>query len=280
MHRRRQLIRFYGYLKNITFHPDRLAWLLIFVLLVSGTIWLARSSASSEPASTMPTDRPLKMMTFNIRHAEGGDGKVALNRIADLLKETGADVIALQEVDRYWPRSGFKDQVRELAGRLHMQWRFVSSLGQGKREYGNAILSRFPIEHSESIRLPGKRESRSMLETSIKVGDGSIRVVTLHLGVGLADRHAQMPLLLDRIASYTGPTVLMGDWNMSAEDPLLIPLSSHWSRLRLPTHEATVENGRQIDHIFVNFEAGNEHAWTRPSKASDHYPVLAYIERP
>ena len=54
----------------------------------------------------------IKIVTYNIQFGQGRDGKVDLGRIIDSVK--GADLIALQEVDRFWPRSGEIDQVREI----------------------------------------------------------------------------------------------------------------------------------------------------------------------
>ena len=53
-----------------------------------------------------------KIVTYNIQFGQGRDGKVDINRIVDALQ--GADVIALQEVDRFWDRSGMSDQVASL----------------------------------------------------------------------------------------------------------------------------------------------------------------------
>ncbi|HIL95065.1 MAG TPA: hypothetical protein EYG51_04015, partial [Pseudomonadales bacterium] len=54
----------------------------------------------------------IKIVTYNIQFGQGRDGKVDINRIADAI--CGADIIALQEVDRFWDRSGMSDQVASL----------------------------------------------------------------------------------------------------------------------------------------------------------------------
>mgnify|MGYP001438299506 FL=1 len=103
----------------------------------------------------------LKVMTYNIRHGRGMDNKVNLDRIAEDIRKSMADIVALQEVDRFNFRSGFRDQAKLLADRLDMHWCFATSMRWGFMQYGNAILSRFPIEHSEVYTLPGMKERRT-----------------------------------------------------------------------------------------------------------------------
>src|SRR5690554_5844498 len=106
----------------------------------------------------------MKFMTFNIRHALGLDGQIRLERISDLIAQSGADVISLQEVDRFMSRSGNVDQAAELGRVLKMQWWYAASIRHGRSEYGNAILCRCPIVDDQVIFLPGEKERRSLLK--------------------------------------------------------------------------------------------------------------------
>ncbi|MFK7697010.1 endonuclease/exonuclease/phosphatase family protein [Paenibacillus sp. HJGM_3] len=216
-------------------------------------------------------------MTYNMRHAQGADGQVDLNRVARLLQTSQADVIALQEVDRYWGRSGNRDQIKALADRLGMEWRFSPSLNDGKRQYGNALLSKYPIDRSESILLPGKQEQRSLLDARLLIGEAILRVVTTHLGVTSSDRQSQLERIRQQLADDEGPTVLLGDWNMAADDPNLVHHLPQWTILPLPVGASTLVSGDAIDHIFVNFDAGGAVARAWPSLASDHFPVMAHF---
>ena len=58
----------------------------------------------------------MKFTTYNIQFGRGLDGKYDLDRIAKEVED--ADIIALQEVERFMPRSGDIDQVAELASLL------------------------------------------------------------------------------------------------------------------------------------------------------------------
>ena len=63
----------------------------------------------------------IKIVTYNIQFGQGRDGKVDLSRIIDAVQ--GADVIALQEVDRFWTRSQMADQVEVLVNAFAGFWR-------------------------------------------------------------------------------------------------------------------------------------------------------------
>ena len=62
----------------------------------------------------------LKVMSYSIRHGKGLDGKASLSRIAEVITKAQPDIVALQGVDRFMPRSGFRDQLKRLAKLLGM----------------------------------------------------------------------------------------------------------------------------------------------------------------
>src|SRR5262245_27986995 len=104
----------------------------------------------------------LRFMTFNIQHGQGGDGRVDLARTSQVIRDAGAEVVGLQEVDRnYGTRSGLIDQAEWLARDLGMHVVYGANTdldpptaGAARRQFGNAILSAFPIVDWENIHLP------------------------------------------------------------------------------------------------------------------------------
>ncbi|MBT5621283.1 MAG: endonuclease, partial [Verrucomicrobia bacterium] len=132
-----------------------------FFLSVLGLTWL--------PGCNSPDITPvvLRVMTYNIHHAEGLDGKVDLERIANVLQQSNADVIALQEVDKNTERTGGIDMPAELAKLTGLNVVFGANLDnfQGG-QYGTAILSRFPIESHENhlLNQTRKGEQRGVLQ--------------------------------------------------------------------------------------------------------------------
>ncbi len=138
----------------------------------------------------------MKCVTYNIQYGKGRDGRVDLKRIVD--EVSGADVIALQEVDRFWPRTGHTDQVRVF--REHFSDHFtvygagVDMHAAGTRpsenrrcQFGNMILSRFPIEHARHHLLPKHGSlgplsiQRSALEATVLVNGQPLRIYSIHL---------------------------------------------------------------------------------------------------
>lgn len=141
----------------------------------------------------------MKLVTYNIQYGCGKDGRFDLTRIADEL--AGADVIALQEVERFWQRSGMVDQPAELAGMLSdYHWVYgpgvdldADSAGpEGKpvhrrRQFGNMLLARTPILSARHHLLPKLASlgpmslQRSALEGVIESKAGLVRVYSIHL---------------------------------------------------------------------------------------------------
>lgn len=231
------------------------------------------AAVASLDQTAIPQRRTLKAVTYNMRHAQGMDGSVDLRRVIDLLKELGADVIALQEVDRYLPRSGMKDQIDEIARQLDMSWSFAPTIRLGWMEYGNAILSKYPIQHIDHLMLPGRAEMRGVLETTIDFYETPVHIYNSHLSLQQDQRKEQLQQLMEWIEPSENVAVLMGDFNMGRAHPWMAPLYDQWTLLT--NDEATLQNGRQVDHIFVNRQVDLLQLKVIRGEASDHFPVLA-----
>ena len=139
----------------------------------------------------------MKFVTYNIHFGVGRDENANLDRIAEAID--GADVIALQEVERFWPRSGMIDQPLALGKRLPDYWwvygpnidlhsseTFPGEAAGKRRQFGNMILAKRPILASENLplpRLPGEPRSmrRGALEAIVGTPTGGLRIVSTHL---------------------------------------------------------------------------------------------------
>lgn len=139
----------------------------------------------------------MKVVTYNIHYGFGRDGTADLDRIAATVE--AADVVALQEVERFWPRSGMVDQVAVLAKRLPDHWvaygptidlhspaAFPGEIDAARRQFGNAIFSRRPILSSANVLLPrpvgdAQTMQRGALEVVIDSTLGPLRVYSTHL---------------------------------------------------------------------------------------------------
>src|SRR5687768_14745518 len=103
---------------------------------------------------SQPKNVSMRVMTYNIHHGEGTDGKIDLERIAKLITDNKVDLVALQEVDRNTERTGRRDMLAELAKLTGMNVAFGSNLQLQGGEYGNAVLCRGRIYWQENRRLP------------------------------------------------------------------------------------------------------------------------------
>ncbi len=141
----------------------------------------------------------MKIVSYNIQYGFGQDGNNDLSRIADEIKT--ADIIALQEIERFWERTGMVDQVLELTQLLpEYHWVFGANLDMDasfkddnnhlvnrRRQFGTMIMSRFPILSSRNFPLPkfGTLTQHSIqqgiLEAVIDLGKGPIRFYSVHL---------------------------------------------------------------------------------------------------
>lgn len=150
--------------------------------------------------------------SYNIQYGTGKDGKIDLGRVAAAVRS--ADVIALQEVERHWPRSNDVDQVAVLAQALPgFHWVYGAGYdmdatdgtpGNRRRQFGNMLLSRTPIISSRHHLLPKFGATnlyclqRSTIEGVIDTPkSGPIRVYSLHLShLGDGDRGPQVDRLI------------------------------------------------------------------------------------
>lgn len=224
-------------------------------------------------------------MTYNIRHGLGGDGRVDLGRIADVIASYEPDVVGLQEVDVGHARSGAIDQASELARRLGLEATFAPCITRGAERYGIATLARVPVQASRQLVLPARPHRRSEPRCALVTRlawpghDAPLDVVNTHLSVVGRERACQLAELADRVDAPE--VVLLGDLNCTP-----------WSRA-LRTLRGTLRSATRarswpawlpvipLDHILYRGPLAVLGAGTWVSRtarvASDHLPVVAEL---
>src|ERR1044072_2681033 len=136
--------------------------------------------------------------TYNIHKCRGLDRRVRPDRVVEVLKETGADIIALQEVVGMDQTDRQHNQVRWIADGLGFHYRIG-----GKRRlycggYRNAVLTRLPIAASHNHDVTWRNsEPRGSLEVVLELGTQRLRIFNVHLGTGYFERRHQSKKLLD-----------------------------------------------------------------------------------
>ncbi len=165
------------------------------------------------PAQTTPASPwPLTVATYNIHSAIGTDGRFDPERIARVLLDIGADVIALQEVPLGGSESADVLKVLQEATGFHAVEGPTEDTPQ--RRYGNAVLSRYPVQATRAIDLSfGSREARGALDADLACHGQPLRVVATHLGLRPAERRDQIKRLLQAFDTDRMPVILMGDVN-------------------------------------------------------------------
>jgi len=173
------------------------------------------------PAFPAQEEHGLVLVSYNIHHAEGVDGKLSLERIADDIRH--ADIVALQEVDNHFDqRSDSANQAEILANLLNMYYVYAANLDldgstveggkiyNSRRQYGTAILSRYPIEFSRNYLLPKieytnlSSEQRGLLEAQVDIRGKKLRVYCTHLASTSAEQRLLQVRAVKSIVSQAG----------------------------------------------------------------------------
>lgn len=229
-------------------------------------------------------------MTYNIHHGEGLDGRVDLERIAGLIRQEKADIVALQEVDRGTERTGRRDFPAELARLTGLTCVFSNNFSFQGGQYGNAILSRFPVLGATNhlYRKVNETEQRGLLQVSLAWRGRNLVVMNTHLDHRPDDAArwsnvAEIEHQLRQIGD--APVILCGDFND-------VPASRVYRRLSETFDDAWKAAGRgdgftipasrprrRIDYIWLrkNSPLTALRCWVPESTASDHLPVVAEI---
>ncbi len=236
----------------------------------------------------------LRVMSYNIHHGTGISGELDLEKVAAVIREAGADIIGLQEVDRNFShRSAYQDQAKLLAASVGMEYVYGESItvrhllpGMGTGYYGNMILSRYPIIESDILRLPTSwgSEPRTALRALIATPYGQVEVWSTHLGLSHIDRQKQVETLLEAVERSRVPSIVLGDFNALPGSPEVETMAR-----RLQDAAQTVGDSRgtffigssqelpRIDYIWLDNALRLVNYSVIDSTASDHLAVKADI---
>ncbi len=238
--------------------------------------------------SDQPAPDRLRVVSYNIKHGFGNDNRIDLARTGSVLNNLHADIIGLQEVDNQVRRSGGVDQATWLGEQLKMHSAFGSFMDYDGGRYGLAILSRYPIESSEEIRLPEGNEPRVAVACKIKLPSGQfVTAVNLHFDWVRDDtfRYAQATKLAEFLSGLETPYILLGDFNDVMSSRTLALLSEGTLDAKIPDSDrltfSSVEPKREIDFVFASPVSAWRLIDSRVLDAkvtSDHRPVLAVLE--
>jgi len=234
---------------------------------------------------TMDQPWPLTIATYNIHGAVGCDHRFAPVRVARVLREIKADIVALQEVPlggdagTTWPN--ILPMLAESNGLFAVEG---YNFSVGGRRFGNAILSRYPIFATRRIDISfGSREPRGALDADIYCHGSAVRVIATHLGLRAAERRAQIRKLLQVFDTGEMPVILMGDVNeWFVWGRTLRWLTSHFQSVPAPATFPSRWPLFALDRIWIRprhrLVHVRAHASATARSASDHLPLVATID--
>lgn len=268
--------------------PDgmtRTRYLRLAGFLAASLLVLASTGCDSAPLR-------IKVLSYNIHHGEGLDGRFDLERIARIIASTDPDLVAIQEVDVNTERSGGLDQARELARLTGMHMLFGKAIDFAGGEYGNVILSRRPIARHSRHELPqlGDHEHRNVLEAAVAFeGRDSPVLITFlatHFEVSSPEVRTASANYVNELAAARADQlmILAGDLNAIPDAPPLRTLIEQWGNatagvdlLTSPADAPQVQLDYILTHPRTRWKVVESRVLQAPV-ASDHLPILAILE--
>lgn len=266
----------------------------------------ARMKAQSETQKLDSSSRigqPFRVVTYNIHKCRGLDRRVRPGRIAEVLAETSADIIALQEVWSVEEAIDEANQARYIAGELKMEMCAGINRSFRRGAYGNIVLSRLPLGASRNYDITWRgREARGCLRVDVQPGRAEkgdlhargdattpLHIFNVHLGTAFLERRHQARRLLDKDIlgnrELTGARIVLGDFNEWTRGLASHLLATHFTAADTRTHlrRSRTYPGLMpllhLDHIYYDSALElvnlNLHRTRLSLIASDHLPLVA-----
>lgn len=237
--------------------------------------------------------RRLRIATYNVHSCFGTDRRLDPGRIAEVIAECEADIIALQEVDVARARSGGIDQAQAIADHLRMVSHFHPALHLEEERYGDALLTALPTRLVRAGGLPSRGEPRGALWVEVPVDDVKLQLFVTHLGLLGGERVRQTEALIG--PGWLGAQMPEGSRIVFAGDLNAVSRSASYRLLAQRLTDAQVAAGGRlkatfpsrlpllrIDHIFVGEGMRVHRTFVHDSplarRASDHLPLCADLE--
>ena len=235
----------------------------------------------------------MKCMSFNIQHAKHFTKKVIdLKHMADTIRNEDADLVVLNEVYGKGDGKDFVGQAEVIADYLGYHAFFAPAIDiTGHGPYGNALLSRTPLTDTEVVPVPkaprlykGYYEDRCLAKAVTEIDGKKVTLLGIHFGLQPDEAELCVKTVLEAVEKSSYPVVLMGDFNLTPDSPILDPIREVLTdtdnffkgtcNFTFPTDKPEIK----IDYIFVSPELTIKHVDIPQVVAADHLPVTAEIE--
>ncbi len=232
----------------------------------------------------------IRVMTYNICSGHNMKHERRLDETAAFIREIGADIVGVNEVDYKNKRSSGVDQAAYLCDHGGYPYCiFCPSIDYQGGYYGNALLTKYPVLSRELLKIPytaipGNRrgEPRSILKCTLDVGGTPVTVMVSHYGLSVPEREEAVKLTM-KLVDPEVPTLFMGDLNAVPEAEELAPLYTVLTDTAARFPDAVLntidsENPRsKIDFIFTTRHFTTTSIRVPAVQYSDHRPVLTEL---
>ena len=233
----------------------------------------------------------MRIMSYNIHHGRGTDDRVDLARIAKLINDWSPDLVALQEVDNSTSRSNFMNQTDTLALKTKMFSIFGKNIDVFGGEYGNAVLSRYPIIHSENRKLPriGNSEQRGLLAIWIQLKDKDDLTVFISTHFDHRVKNAERLKSVEKIkfwidrGDFGNDLIIAGDLNDTPSSKIILTMNTFCDGTNQSDKYKTYPSENptsQLDYIYTckkgKYKIDSYHVINSPV-FSDHLPIICDI---
>ncbi len=156
----------------------------------------------------------LRVVTYNVHRCRGMDRRTRPDRVAAVLRDIDADVIALQEVIGSGPHAA--SHLQQIGAALGMGWVMAPTRHLRGHQFGNAVLSRHPIVHHVQHDVSWKTcEPRCLQRVDIELPGHTLHVYNVHLGTAILERRHQAQRVAGIVADrhIGGAKIVLGDFN-------------------------------------------------------------------
>lgn len=240
----------------------------------------------------------IKIASYNIQHCrdhiyfkENGTERLVLPEMANVIKAMKADVCALNEVYNQEMLEGGINQAKEIGKELGFYHAFAKAIDYKGYEYGNALVSRFPIVStklvplvlSEEKKKKPRYENRVLLIAELDVNGSPLTVFVCHFGLSPEEAELATETVLVEAEKIKTPLVFMGDLNLTPDSELIKKISAClFDAAQLSDADNFTFSSdapfEKIDYIFTNGHCKATSFEVPNLVCSDHLPVRADIE--